>query len=753
MKTVILFFAVFFLALTLPLTVKANDTLTLMPLEINRKIDRLINLARYYSDSSSLKSMEYASAAVDLSKKKKDPSKIAEACLLLANAYLKQQMPGKALPLATEACSLYKITKSVEGEIKATSLLGSIEMRKGDLAAANRDFEAAMKLCLNSMDKNPSNKKITNLTVNALSNIARLSVREGKSNQAIVRYKAFLNTIGVGSKALSMSINGLLAEFYRSAGSYDTATIYANRAMDLAQVLNDSVYLAKLIGMLANISYNQGHYAEALSYNLQTEAILKKSHNPRDLPYVYNNIASIYQNTSNLSLAAYYFLKSLQLKEESHDSVGIAVTLGNLGLVYKNWGDYPKALEYLNKAVSINKAMNNKPALAITFNNLGDFYFLRRLGDSALYYFNTALEYKKTLKDRYGMIVALDGIGRTYSQLLGKPALSIKYFNEGEALANSIKTDYWLANINMDMGEAYLGLKKPAAAREMFEKGLAYARKEQVYDLMQDALKPLLEISIKAGDASSSLRYLTEFCLVNDSAFSAEKARVTMEMLTRFETEKKEKENMILKKNGDIQQLQISKKNFQIAALLALAFSLLVFGLIIFWLFRQKDKAYRLIVQQHVDIVRAEELLKFKPTVHNAEGESDKEAGIDEEKTQAAKLLAQLMWHFEKDKPYLDPGLTLEDICKKINTNRTYLSNLINEECQKNFHIFITEYRIKEARRLLVDTKCSRYTIEEIGKMAGFGTKASFHGHFKSQIGVTPAYFREHASSVKDSSS
>jgi len=59
-------------------------------------------------------------------------------------------------------------------------------------------------------------------------------------------------------------------------------------------------------------------------------------------------------------------------------------------------------------------------------------------------------------------------------------------------------------------------------------------------------------------------------------------------------------------------------------------------------------------------------------------------------------MLAVLLQYFEKEKPYLNPELCLTDVCKKIGTNRTYLSNLINNQFEMNFNAFVNQYRIKE---------------------------------------------------------
>jgi AraC-like DNA-binding protein len=55
-----------------------------------------------------------------------------------------------------------------------------------------------------------------------------------------------------------------------------------------------------------------------------------------------------------------------------------------------------------------------------------------------------------------------------------------------------------------------------------------------------------------------------------------------------------------------------------------------------------------------------------------------------------------LIKYFETEQPYLHPELNLTDVSKQIGTNRTYLSNLINNQFEMNFNAFVNQYRVKD---------------------------------------------------------
>jgi YesN/AraC family two-component response regulator len=121
--------------------------------------------------------------------------------------------------------------------------------------------------------------------------------------------------------------------------------------------------------------------------------------------------------------------------------------------------------------------------------------------------------------------------------------------------------------------------------------------------------------------------------------------------------------------------------------------------------------------------------------------------GLQEEKPQVNsrkdELYNDLIELFEKEKLYLQHDLSLADIAERLNSNKHYISNIINEKLDKNFYQFVNELRIKEAIEMLKNPDKYLYTIESISQKAGFKSKSSFNKFFKEITGMTPSEFRK----------
>lgn len=111
------------------------------------------------------------------------------------------------------------------------------------------------------------------------------------------------------------------------------------------------------------------------------------------------------------------------------------------------------------------------------------------------------------------------------------------------------------------------------------------------------------------------------------------------------------------------------------------------------------------------------------------------------------KILSKANYEMEVNKAYLDASLSLKKIATKLETSVHHLSQVLNEKLNKSYYEWIAEYRVAEAKRLLVDPSLQHYKLEEIGKMAGFNSKSAFYKAFKKLERVTPAEYRSQSSS------
>ena len=110
----------------------------------------------------------------------------------------------------------------------------------------------------------------------------------------------------------------------------------------------------------------------------------------------------------------------------------------------------------------------------------------------------------------------------------------------------------------------------------------------------------------------------------------------------------------------------------------------------------------------------------------------------------AQMMVGKLEKAMQEKEVFKNPNLKLNDLAKEINVSGHQLSQLLNDNLEKNFTLFINEYRINEACKIL-STK-TNLTIEAIGDEVGFNSKSTFFATFKKIKGMTPNLYLQNIS-------
>lgn len=134
------------------------------------------------------------------------------------------------------------------------------------------------------------------------------------------------------------------------------------------------------------------------------------------------------------------------------------------------------------------------------------------------------------------------------------------------------------------------------------------------------------------------------------------------------------------------------------------------------------------------------------------ETEADFISNIEDKTPEAVEgneLKLKLITLFENDNISCQQDLKINTIAEKLNTNRTYVSRLINEEFGMNFNEFVNKYRIEKAKEIILSDINKKYTLEYVAEKSGFGSVASFLRVFKKIEGTTPGKFRTNTNLIE----
>lgn len=110
------------------------------------------------------------------------------------------------------------------------------------------------------------------------------------------------------------------------------------------------------------------------------------------------------------------------------------------------------------------------------------------------------------------------------------------------------------------------------------------------------------------------------------------------------------------------------------------------------------------------------------------------------------ELKRQLDVLLKKEKVFVIPDLTLQELSHKMNIKSAALSGFFSASLGRNFNEIINEHRVEEVKRLMNDPNTDpKSTLMELAYQSGFNSKATFNRIFKEMTGMTPKAFKAQA--------
>ncbi|NIJ46304.1 AraC-like DNA-binding protein [Wenyingzhuangia heitensis] len=107
------------------------------------------------------------------------------------------------------------------------------------------------------------------------------------------------------------------------------------------------------------------------------------------------------------------------------------------------------------------------------------------------------------------------------------------------------------------------------------------------------------------------------------------------------------------------------------------------------------------------------------------------------------KYKTEIIHIMETEKLYLNNKLSMDQVSKKLNIPRQYISEILNIHMNISFQDFINQYRVDEFISRLKNNQNNHFTLLAIAMEVGFSSKSSFNSTFKKIKGLTPSEYKK----------
>lgn len=383
---------------------------------------------------------------------------------------------------------------------------------------------------------------------------------------------------------------------YVIKGQFYEAHTYIHEGRRQARQIKYTAGLARSYNMEANMFCRKGKYPEALECVDSALSIAQRAKDLSTQSLSYLVMGNIHCYMGKYAKGMDDYFKGLAIDEKTKEQKYVHWFYSNIGNLYYDQKNYTKALEYSDKAIQAELKAGDKQALLNTYSNVGQIYTSLLKNDSALHYYSQALKISQETNDEFGMSTALVNMGILYIKMRQYDK-AMEYSIRGHKISKSKFMDLFIYSLT-NLGNIHMALKNYDVAENYFVEALASSRKIGSTILIKETALSLASLYDEKKDFKKAYEHFKLFSETKDSLLNQENSKLITEMNTKYTTEKKEKEIELLKKNEDIQKLELIKKkneldNQRTISLGAFAgfILLMVVAILMFSRYRLKKKA------------------------------------------------------------------------------------------------------------------------------------------------------------------
>lgn len=314
-----------------------------------------------------------------------------------------------------------------------------------------------------------------------------------------------------------------LGDYYEMR-KVDEAIKWGKRGLKHAERFGNQEFQVRVLNYLATYYQRKGDYVKQISLCMKAFKIAEGKNYFELQGGLATNIGGAYIRLNDDQQAIYWLDKSVKLNAKYGSLNKQSGALNNFASFYFEKGEFDKAIELQKQALSKARESGASGRIANVLSNLADSYLIKEDFIQAEKLFNEAIQMYKVSKDSYG-------INKVY----------------------------------LDFSYMYERMKKNSKAIAYADSAFILADSMDFKEMGHDAALQLAQLYEKTGNSSLAYTYQKHAYELWKLLNKEETAKSLNELRTMYEIEKFESENLLLKKDNIIKDLDIEKNASKIA--------------------------------------------------------------------------------------------------------------------------------------------------------------------------------------------
>ena len=328
----------------------------------------------------------------------------------------------------------------------------------------------------------------------------------------------------------------------------------------------------------------QADPVKAIGYTREALSLATDINDKKGMAASYNNLGVAYKNQGAFDKSLEYYITSLRAYEALQNKEGIATTKNNIATIYSIKGDYGQAMKYMEESYAQFVELKDNARIVGSLNNLGNLHIDLQLYEKAMRYFSQSYQLSTQLGQPFSD--PMNNMGNVYFQQ-GNYQRAIEHYLKALEVERAANNRLGMLNTITNIGIAYTKAKQPKPAQQYLAEAEKLVHELQAYSLMPSILKNTSENLYRTGALKDAYNTLLKYDSAREKIYGEESSRNIAQMELALSFQEKEKEFELLKKEAEIQSLQLNNTRLFIV-LLVLALLIILASINFYYMGKRK---------------------------------------------------------------------------------------------------------------------------------------------------------------------
>ncbi len=462
----------------------------------------------------------------------------------------------------------------------------------------------------------------------------RLSVAVGEERIKILvrlaealRYQDPLKTLSYGKEALKelerysndhlkLPLLNLLGELSTNTGDLQALKKYSTQAEALAKRVGNKNEAARAAANLGVLYWIRDDFKQARKYFTRSRKLFLETGDKKGLARSYHLMAVFYWRINDYNRVLEFEFKAQEIYKEISDTTGMAEVKNFIGVTYMEMGENEKSLNCFQEALPHYIKIKSRRGISKLYNNMGIAYTNLKNWAKAEEYYRKALQMNRELGNKLSLSNVLNNLGELYFSMKKYPD-ALDYYFKALEIKKAVGLPSMAGDVQVNIGKVYRGMRQYDKALEWMKPGLAELEKYNVKDRLSEAYLELSILYQDQGNYRDALAWYKKHKEFNDIVVNESSRRKISEIQFGYEMDKKEKAIALLKKNEELQDVELARQNSIQNLLIIVSLLIFVLAFVMYRRYRFKLKLTRALrkeIDEHrrtsLELTESEELFR-----------------------------------------------------------------------------------------------------------------------------------------------